>query len=582
MSRWSRGARGSRAAGRSSVAQLRAAGLVGRFLVAVVVLALAACASLPQSGPVRKGDPDVTEPGSIALLARLPGPDDGPEQIVDGFLRAAAAGLTDDFTVAREFLAGPVRSSWDPLARVDVYSGQPVVAPDPEVTAIDVGASVSAMLDATGRYLEADPGSQVRLRFGLTQSGGEWRISELVDGVLLSEPIFRSLFQQVPLYFVEPDGAALVSETRWFPRRTAETAAVSALLAGPSPWLAEGAGSRFPTGTRLLVDTVTVRDGVAQVGLSAEARDATPQNRALMMAQLAETLSGLPRVQAVAVTVAGAPFETADIRSDLVVDPSVGTTPVVLAGDVLSVVEGNELLPWGETERITAPAPSHPALPYGLGVPVVLSGGTAVVTVPARGGRAATLLAGDEPLTPPSFDRLGWVWTAATSGDVVHAFRVDGTRVAVDADWLSGREVRSLRISREGARALVLSAAEDGSVRLDVASVIRDAAGTPVAIGPPLHIGQRITRATTAVWVDQQTVAVLGRTAGESVADTVVLAVVGGPTSSLPSVEGAVGLAAGKGDRLLFASTAAGVLVTRNGLSWTPTVRGVRDPTFPG
>ena len=546
----------------------------------LVVLVLAACASLPQEGPVRQGDPDVTEPGSIALLARLPGPGDDPEQIVDGFLRAAAAGLTDDFTVAREFLTGSVRSAWDPLARVDVHAGQPSLERNPDTEVVEVTAPVSAVIDGTGRYTEAAPGSQARTRFGLVQDDGEWRIRELADGVLLSEPIFRSLFQQVPLYFVEPSGAALVSETRWFPRRSAETAAVSGLLAGPSPWLETGAASRFPPGTTLLVDTVTVRDGVAQVGLSTEARGAAPEDRALMLAQLAETLVGLPRVQSVEVSVSGAPFDTATVRRDLVVDPSVGTSPVVLSDGVLSRVEGNDLVPWGETAPISVPAASHPAIPFGLGVPVVLSGGTAVVTVPPQDVPAATLLAGAERLTPPSFDRLGWVWTAAVSGTVVHAFRVDGTRVLVDADWLAGRDVRALRISREGARALVLSEA-GGSVRLDFAAVVRDAAGTPVAIGPPLQIGQRIVDATTGVWVDQQTVAVLGRTTSAST-DTVMLTGVGGPTSALPPVDGAVGIAAGKGDRLIFVTTAAGVLVTRNGLSWTPTVRGVRDPAFPG
>lgn len=552
----------------------------GVLVALLAVLALAACASLPEAGPVRRGDPDVTEPGSIALLARLPGPGDDPEEIVDGFLRAAAAGLTDDFTVAREFLTGSVRSAWDPLARVDVHAGQPSLERNPDTEVVAVTAPVSAVVDGTGRYTEAAPGAQVRTRFGLVQDDGEWRIRELADGVLLSEPIFRSLFQQVPLYFVAPSGAALVSETRWFPRRSAETAAVSGLLAGPSPWLETGAASRFPPGTTLLVDTVTVRDGVAHVGLSAEARAASPEDRALMLAQLAETLVGLPRVQSVEVSVSGAPFDTATVRRDLVVDPSVGTSPAVLAGDVLSRVEGNDLVPWGETAPISVTAPSHPAIPYGLGVPVVLSGGTAVVTVPPQDLPAATLLAGSERLTPPSFDRLGWVWTATISGSAVRAFRVDGTRVLVDADWLAGRDVRALRISREGARALVLSEA-GGSVRLDVAAVVRDAAGTPVAIGPPLQIGQRIVEATTAVWVDQQTVAVLGRITGAST-DTVVLTGVGGPTSALPPVDGAVGIAAGKGDRLIFVTTAAGVLVTRNGLSWTPTVRGVRDPAFPG
>jgi hypothetical protein len=553
-------------------------------LLALLVIAVPACASLPDSGPVQQGDPDVTEPGSIALLARLPGPDDSPEQIVDGFLRASAAGLTDDFTIAREFLTGPMRSSWDPLAQVSVYSGQPTLQQDATNDEMTVTASVSATLDEEGRFTEALAGASVQAQFGLVQDGqGRWRIGAATDGVLLSEPIFRSLFQQVPLYFVAPDGQALVSETRFFPRRTVETAAVGSLLLGPSPWLAEGVSSRFPPGTRLLVDTVTVRDGVAQVGLSGEAREASPADRGLMLAQLNETLNGLPRVQSVTVTAAGVPFDMAAARRDLVVDPSVGTSPVVLAGGFVRTVEGNDVVPWGETGSVAGVDPSNPAVPYGAGSPVVLANGTGVVTVPSEGEEPTTLLGGSTKLTAPSFDRLGWVWVAPrTNAGRVTALRLDGIRVGVGTDWLAGREIRSLRVARDGARVLILSTA-GAAVVLEVAAVVRDADGAPVSLGPPLRIGQRISRASTAVWVDQQTVAALGAVGdGDGAGDTVVLAVVGGPTSSLPAVEGAVGLAAGKGDRLLYVSTGAGELFTRNGLGWTPIVQGVRDPTFPG
>lgn len=558
----------------------------GRGLVALLVLVLgvlSGCATMPRSGPVQQGDPDVTEPGSIALLARLPVEGDSPEEIVDGFLRAAAAGLTDDFAIAREFLSTSARSSWNPLARVDVYSGQAELGEISAGDVIRVSAALAAVVDSGGRYTEAVPGTGVALDLALGRApDGEWRITDLEDGILLSEPIFRSLFQQTPLYFVAPDGAALVSETRWFPRRTVETAAVGALLAGPSAWLAEGVVSAFPPGTRLMVDTVTVRDGTAQVDLSAEALDAPPAQRTLLIAQLSETLVGLPRVQSVRVTAGGVEIATTGRNPDLLVDPSVGSSPVVLADGALRAVEGGQLVALGPAEGpLPIAGPSQPALPYGSGVAVVLSEGTAVVTAPVDGGPAVTLLAGDSTLTAPSYDRLGWIWTSPVTGTgVVRVVRPDGARLDVSADWLEARDVRSLRISRDGARALVVSVG-DGSVLVEVAAVVRDADGRPVALGEALRVGQRITAATTAVWVDQQTVAVLGRV-GSGSTGTVVLVPVGGPTTSLPAVEGAVALTSGKGDRLLFVSTVLGELFARNGLGWTSVVAGVRDPAFPG
>lgn len=551
-------------------------------LSAALAALLGACATLPQSGPVQQGNPDVREPGSIALVARTPGEGDSPEEIVDGFLRASGAGFTDDFTIARTFLTPEAAAVWNPLATVRVHAGQATAqetGTSPE--SVTVSAPLTGTVDHDGRYAEADSGEEVEAEFAVRQDdAGEWRIADLEDGVLLSEPLFRSIFQQTPLYFLTPDAEALVPETRWYPRRTVETSAASGVLAGPSDWLAPGVTSAFPEGTRLVVDAVAVRDGVAHVDLSPEALATSPEERTLMLAQMSQTLTGLPRVLAVQMTVEGVAFDVPEREPDLVVDPSVGTSPVMLAEGALQALEGGALVPIEGGGVVLAADPAHPALPYDDDVPVVLSGGLTLATVPPDGGAPAVLLTAVAPLTPPSFDRSGWVWTSPSpSAGVVHAVRTDATRVDIAADWLAGREVRALRVSRDGARVVVVSAV-DGDVRVDVAAVVA-AEGTPTALGEPLRIGRRIAGAGAAVWVDQQTVAVLGRT-GTAAVDTVLLTPVGGPTSALPAVDGAVSLASGKGDRLLYVATAAGELFARNGLGWTSTVRGVRDPTFPG
>ena len=548
--------------------------------VLVLLTLLASCVSFPDDGPVRQGDPEVAEPGSVALLIRPPDPGDGPQQIVEGFLRAAAAGLTDDFVVAREFLTGTVKEEWDPLAQVTVLSGEPLITNEASVGAYLVVADASAVLDAAGRYTEAVPGATARLAVGLElDPEGRWRISDVPDGSLLPEAVFRSLYQKLPLHFVTPAGGALAAETRWFPRRDAAASAVRGLLHGPSPWLAEGAASRFPDGAELAADAVPVRDGIAQVDLSREVRAVREPSRGLMLAQLNETLTGLPHVDSVTVTAGGTPLDMSGVPTGLVVDPSVGTNPVVLAGDALWTVEGVELEPWQDARTITAAAPSHPAVGYG-GEAVVLSGQTALVTVAREGVREATLLSGQDVLSPPSFDRFGWVWTAPEENRGFAIAARTGERVEVDAPWLDEREVLALRVSREGARVLVLSV--DGvTVSLEVAAVTRDAAGRPQSLGAPLQIGQRIARASTAAWVDRQTVAVLGQLDGAT-SDTVLLSVVGGPTSALPVVEDAVGIAAGKGDQLIVLVTGSGELYSRSGLDWTQTAQNVRDPAFPG
>ena len=84
----------------------------------IVLAACAACTSIPTSGPVQEGDAEVTEPSEIDVLAEGPQPGDTPAEIVDGFLAAGAAGSTDNFVTAREYLAGEAKTSWDPSAGV--------------------------------------------------------------------------------------------------------------------------------------------------------------------------------------------------------------------------------------------------------------------------------------------------------------------------------------------------------------------------------------------------------------------------------------------------------------------------------
>ncbi|MDD9205216.1 LpqB family beta-propeller domain-containing protein, partial [Georgenia sp. 10Sc9-8] len=101
------------------------------------------------------------------------------------------------------------------------------------------------------------------------------------------------------------------------------------------------------------------------------------------------------------------------------------------------------------------------------------------------------------------------------------------------------------------------------------------------ALGEPVRLGEHLTDATDTTWVDEVTVAVLGVAEGED--DPVVhLLPLGGPTTQLPEVEGAVSVAAARGDRTLVVGTESGELYVRNGAGWRLGAEGVRDPAYPG
>ncbi|WP_448629915.1 hypothetical protein [Cellulomonas soli] len=221
---------------------------VRRALAAVAgVLALAACTAMPTSGPVSEGDPQVTEPGGVDLLAEGPTQDAPPEKIVEGFLLAGAAGLSDDFVVAREFLAGEARSSWEPLAGVVVASSQEIQPTSP--TQVTLTVPVSARVDADGRYVEAQADARESVTFDMVQDDDDqWRIATVPTGLILTRPVFDSQFRSTPVYFLSPDRQFLVPDTRWFPNKNVASYVVQALLAGPhhgcvTPWC-----PRCPTG----------------------------------------------------------------------------------------------------------------------------------------------------------------------------------------------------------------------------------------------------------------------------------------------------------------------------------------------
>lgn len=554
---------------------------VGGVVAAVLALALAGCAGLPTAGPVGAGDGAVDEPGTVFPLAYSPAAGAEPRAIVQGFLAAGAAGLGDNYALARQYLAGRARTTWQPTEGVVVYStAGTLVFEQVTETQISVTLPVVATLDADGRYAEGSPGAQQDAVFDLLKnSDGQWRISGLDDGVLLSEPIFYSVYRATPLYFLTPTRDMLVPEVRWFPQRNAATYAVRALLAGPSGWLRDAVTTAFPDGTRLAVESVPVDlEGNATVDLTAAVASANTADRALLKAQLGQVLQ-LPRIRTVSVTIAGLPMVDPP-AAPIARDPSPAGNLQVLSDGRLLRLTGTVLEPVETVGPLVGLDPRSPASGVGGTPQVLLAGPDRLVLAPTPAQEAKTLLTGSA-LIAPSIDRLGWVWSGPSLGTGgLTAVRVDGTVVDVGVDWLEGRTVRGFRVSRDGTRIAVVSTGPDGPT-VDVAGIVRDDSGTPQRLGDRLRVGARLTDVTRVVWVDQGTLAVLG-TSGTMTGPTMHLVPVTGRTRALPALEGAASIAAGKGERALYLGSADGALHTLLGTSWVAVATDVTDPAFPG
>ena len=63
-------------------------------LVALILVALTACTTIPNSGPVNEGAGVVSSSEPVIPIAPGPRPDDGPAGIVNGFVAASSAGFS--------------------------------------------------------------------------------------------------------------------------------------------------------------------------------------------------------------------------------------------------------------------------------------------------------------------------------------------------------------------------------------------------------------------------------------------------------------------------------------------------------
>ncbi|HLS48362.1 MAG TPA: LpqB family beta-propeller domain-containing protein [Actinomycetaceae bacterium] len=558
--------------------------LLRRVLAGLVLLAmLAGCATMPTTGPVMAADPIFPREDRVVLVAYGPQPGATAPQIVQGFLRAVAAGAADDFAVAREYLAGPVAQRWDPLAQVRVYEERDELhLSQTDTGAIRVRVQAGANVDARGRYSTSGPDTTIETDFSLARDHtGEWRIVELEDGVLLSPAAFDAQFASHPLYFLTHDRRMIVPEIRWFPRRNVATQIVRSLLDGPSPWLAGSVTTAFPPSTRLAVDSVVVADGVAQVELSAEVLGIDEAQTALVLAQLYESLRTVPAVRSVEVRAAGTRLPAPETPPNL--SPAYITRQAVALGeDEVLAFTGAELQPAPEYLPLPSADVRGLAVPYddAPGRSVVVLDGDLLMTVPTPEAEATTLYVGSD-LVDPSIDRHGWAWTSHRNSDGrLIAVAESGAVAEVTARWLTDAEVLALRISRDGARAVVVWRTED-AVRAEVAGVLRDLDDAPLQLGEPIALDEALTDVLDVAWVDEDTVAVLGAVA-PGAERQVHLVGVGGRSSDLPPVPGAQRITAASGDRSLLLTTAEGELYERNGLGWTVAATGVRDPAYPG
>ena len=488
-------------------------------LALAACLALAGCTSLPTSSAPAPFDVSAKDGSGIQFSAEGPSADADAATLVNDFLLACAAGPQDDYATARLFLSAASARSWQPETEILVYdtdTAPSVTAGSETATQVDVTVAVLgvASVDASG-VLTRVATSTVSRTFTLVREEGQWRINNPENMVLMSRASFTASFSLANLYFPTAEGGDLVADPRWYPSRRLASHLLAGLVEGPRQSLAPVTANAIPPGTTVPSQGLDVADGVARVELNA-VMPSSESARTTLAWELVRTLTQVADVLRVNASLSG---DVLDMQA-IPVPPTYSLDTLVGAGPGgIGLVSSSSV-----TELTAVTDASNPTVSPVDSSLIAWSGTDGVYA--QRGGTTVAFLPGHAPLGP-SVDRFGWVWGPATASSVSVGGGVDGA-FSVSVESESAGQIRAVRISPDGTRALVLRGS-DATAWVGV--VERGASGRPLAIRSLEEIPLEHGSVVDASWTTSTGLALVVRPTGED--DQLVTMPLGGLPSNV-------------------------------------------------
>nr|WP_026118916.1 LpqB family beta-propeller domain-containing protein [Nocardiopsis ganjiahuensis] len=272
---------------------------------ALACVSLAACASVPMTGPVVPGEGGDSsgDPygGYVRLLPAGPQPGVEPEGLIDGFLKDLGS-FEEDHKAARSYMLPEMSEEWSPDGGVRVFADLDAVDMDSEISTDGLSATVrirsneTATIDESGKYVPTETGTVLEETFTLAREDGdpegEWRIQDLPDEIILSQLDVERTYRPFNLYYLNPAGTALVPDPVYLPVSTDQLAdrLLRKLTGGPTDWLDPAVVSAFPEGTVPRTEVDSERALISVSGVP-------DPDEYSMGAQIAWTLRQLPEIQ---------------------------------------------------------------------------------------------------------------------------------------------------------------------------------------------------------------------------------------------------------------------------------------------
>jgi hypothetical protein len=189
----------------------RSTGLRAAVLLLLVATVIAGCSGVPTSSPPQT----VKAIGFGDFANPVPGPPRGgdPRTIVDSFLEANRG---DPLTLAsaREFLTPAARKTWSPASKATVIALGFTTRKFTSKGTVTVTGHALGTLNADGAYTPSFD-EAVKFTFRLESVNGQYRISNLQDGLIISEDLFNRYYSAHPIYFYDAADQYLVPYVRY-------------------------------------------------------------------------------------------------------------------------------------------------------------------------------------------------------------------------------------------------------------------------------------------------------------------------------------------------------------------------------
>lgn len=281
-----------------------------RYLALLTLLVLlVGCAAIPSSGPLEVIDTQVeADDEFVRVIAKPPVAGMSQLDIVQGFI-TAISDASNDYSIAREYLAADVSAEWNP-DEIVVFDSSSVTFSAVTSNKVTVKGNAVGEITRFNRLRIFEQTKPFTYTFRLDDINSEKRIAKRPDVTLISYGNLIRSYSGYSLYFVDDALEYLAPEAIWLPDFSSgiETRLVREIIAGPKTQLK----TAVPQGLELEFDSVGYEDDFLTVRLKFVSGSTAENQRNLYIAQLVWTLTQLPDVEAIRVFINAQPVRVKD------------------------------------------------------------------------------------------------------------------------------------------------------------------------------------------------------------------------------------------------------------------------------